>query len=170
MREKDINLLAKEIVTKCSVLNKKLTIAESCTGGMIASYITSVSGSSNIFDRGFVTYSNEAKIDLLNVKKATLKNHGAVSFETAIEMVEGAINNSIASVAISITGVAGPKGGTKVNPVGTVYIAVIVDNKKEVQKYSFKNRGRRFIRLASVFEALNLLGKKLDVQQSIFKG
>ena len=164
MREKDINLLAKEIVTKCSVLNKKLTIAESCTGGMIASYITSVSGSSNIFDRGFVTYSNEAKIDLLNVKKATLKNHGAVSFETAIEMVEGAINNSIASVAISITGVAGPKGGTKVNPVGTVYIAVIVDNKKEVQKYSFKNRGRRFIRLASVFEALNLLGKKLDVQ------
>ena len=170
MREKDINLLAKEIVTKCSVLNKKLTIAESCTGGMIASYITSVSGSSNIFDRGFVTYSNEAKIDLLNVKKATLKNHGAVSFETAIEMVEGAINNSIASVAISITGVAGPKGGTKVNPVGTVYIAVIVDNKKEVQKYSFKNRGRRFIRLASVFEALNLLGKKLDVQQSVFKG
>ena len=163
MREKDINLLAKEIVTKCSVLNKKLTIAESCTGGMIASYITSVSGSSNIFDRGFVTYSNEAKIDLLNVKKATLKNHGAVSFETAIEMVEGAINNSIASVAISITGVAGPKGGTKVNPVGSVYIAVIVDNKKEVQKYSFKNRGRRFIRLASVFEALNLLGKKLDV-------
>ena len=163
MREKDINLLAKEIVTKCSVLNKKLTIAESCTGGMIAGYITSVSGSSNIFDRGFVTYSNEAKIDLLNVKKATLKNHGAVSFETAIEMVEGAINNSIASVAISITGVAGPKGGTKVNPVGTVYIAVIVDNKKEVQKYSFKNRGRRFIRLASVFEALNLLGKKLDV-------
>ena len=163
MREKDINLLAKEIVTKCSVLNKKLTIAESCTGGMIASYITSVSGSSNIFDRGFVTYSNEAKIDLLNVKKATLKNHGAVSFETAIEMVEGAINNSIASVAISITGVAGPKGGTKVNPVGSVYIAVIVDNKKEVQKYSFQNRGRRFIRLASVFEALNLLGKKLDV-------
>ena len=163
MREKDINLLAKEIVTKCSVLNKKLTVAESCTGGMIASYITSVSGSSNIFDRGFVTYSNKAKIDLLNVKKETLKNHGAVSFEAAIEMVEGAINNSIASVAISITGVAGPAGGTKVNPVGSVYIAVIVDNKKEVQKYSFKNRGRKFIRLASVFEALNLLGKKLDV-------
>ena len=78
-------------------------------------------------------------------------------------MVEGAINNSTASVAISITGVAGPKGGTKVNPVGSVYIAVIVDNKKEVQKYSFKDKGRQFIRLASVFEALNLLRKKLDM-------
>ena len=80
-----------------------------------------------------------------------------------LKWLRGAINNSIASVAISITGVAGPAGGTKVNPVGSVYIAVIVDNKKEVQKYSFKNRGRKFIRLASVFEALNLLGKKLDV-------
>lgn len=162
MREKDINLLAEKIVTKCSILNKKLSTAESCTGGMVASYITSVSGSSNIFDRGFVTYSNEAKVDLLNVKKETLKNYGAVSFETAIEMVEGAIKNSFASAAISITGVAGPGGGTKVNPVGSVYIAVIVDNKKEVQKYSFENKDRKSIRLASVFEALNLLGKKLD--------
>ena len=157
MREKDINLLAKEIVTKCSVLNKKLTIAESCTGGMIASYITSVSGSSNIFDRGFVTYSNEAKIDLLNVKKATLKNHGAVSFETAIEMVEGAINNSIASVAISITGVAGPKGGTKEKPVGLVYIGIKKNSKTIVKKYLFKNKKRNSIQKTTVKEALKLI-------------
>ncbi len=134
-----------------------LAIAESCTGGMLSSYITSVSGSSNIFDRGFITYSNDAKIDLINVKKKTIEKFGAVSKETAIEMAEGTIKNSLASLAISITGVAGPSGGTSVNPVGTVYIALKIDNKKNVKKFNFPDKGREFIRKASVYEALQLL-------------
>ena len=94
---------------------------------------------------------------MINVKKKTIDQYGAVSKETAIEMAEGTIKNSLASLAISITGVAGPGGGISVNPVGTVYIASIIDDKKDVKKFNFQDKGRDFIRRASVYEALKLL-------------
>ena len=157
MNKVKIDKLAQKVVKECEKQKRVLAVAESCTGGMLSSYITSVSGSSKIFDRGFITYSNDAKIDLTNVKKKTLEKFGAVSKETAVEMVEGTIKNSHSSLAISITGVAGPGGGTSVNPVGTVYIALKIDNKKNVKKFNFPDKGREFIRKASVYEALQLL-------------
>ena len=157
MNKVKIDKLPKKVVKECEKQKRILAVAESCTGGMLSSHITSISGSSKIFDRGFITYSNDAKIDLINVKKKTIEKFGAVSKETAIEMVEGTIKNSLASLAISITGVAGPGGGTSVNPVGTVYIALKIDNKKNVKKFNFPDKGREFIRKASVYEALQLL-------------
>ena len=101
-----------------------LTTAESCTGGLIASQITSFAGSSAIFDRGFVTYSNQSKMDMLNVSEGTLEKFGAVSEQTAMEMAEGALKNSMATLAISVTGIAGPDGGMPHKPIGTVCIGL----------------------------------------------
>ena len=161
MNKVKIDNLAQKVVKECEKQKRILAVAESCTGGMLSSQITSIAGSSKIFDRGFITYSNDAKIDLINVKKQTLEKFGAVSEETAIEMVKGTIKNSLASLAVSITGVAGPDGGTSVNPVGTVYIAVMVDDKTNTKKFNFPDKGREFIRKASVYEALLLLLKEL---------
>lgn len=107
------------------LINKKwkIVVAESCTGGGIAKAMTSLPGSSAWFDRGFVTYSNESKMELLNVSVSTLELYGAVSIETANEMAQGALNNSHAQVSLSVTGIAGPDGGTKDKPVGTVCFA-----------------------------------------------
>jgi nicotinamide-nucleotide amidase len=102
----------------------KLATAESCTGGMIAAGFTDLAGSSDIFDRGFVTYSNQAKIDMLGVSPTTLEQHGAVSEQTAGEMAMGALKNSLADVSISVTGIAGPSGGTPEKPVGLVFIGI----------------------------------------------
>jgi len=161
MNKTKIDKLTQKVIKECDKQKRILAVAESCTGGMLSSYITSISGSSNIFDRGFITYSNDAKIDLIDVKKKTIEKFGAVSKETAIEMAEGTIKNSLASLAISITGVAGPGGGTSINPVGTVYIAIIIDDEKDVKKFNFLDKGREFIRKASVYEALQLLLNKL---------
>ena len=161
MNKTKIDKLTQKVIKECDKQKRILAVAESCTGGMLSSYITSISGSSNIFDRGFITYSNDAKIDSIDVKKETIEKFGAVSKETAIEMAEGTIKNSLASLAISITGVAGPGGGTSINPVGTVYIAIIIDDEKDVKKFNFLNKGREFIRKASVYEALQLLLNKL---------
>ncbi len=100
-----------------------LAVAESCTGGWIAKTVTDIAGSSGWFDRGFVTYSNTAKADLLGVREATLARHGAVSAEVVAEMVAGALERSRADVALAVSGVAGPDGGTADKPVGTVYLA-----------------------------------------------
>ena len=118
---------------------KKWTIAtaESCTGGMIAAAITSVAGSSSYYDRGFVTYSNEAKIEMLNVQPMTLDRFGAVSEQTARLMARGAYAHSLANIAVSVTGIAGPGGGTDEKPVGLVYIGLSTDNHAEVHKYIF---------------------------------
>lgn len=102
----------------------KLATAESCTGGMISAAMTDLSGSSDVFDRGFVTYSNQAKIDMLGVSPATLTHYGAVSAETAQEMCEGALKHSLADCAIAVTGIAGPSGGSADKPVGLVYIGL----------------------------------------------
>jgi len=118
---------------------KKWTVAtaESCTGGMIAAAITSVAGSSSYYDRGFVTYSNEAKIEMLNVQPMTLDRFGAVSEQTARLMARGAYAHSLANIAVSVTGIAGPGGGTDEKPVGLVYIGLSTDNHAEVHKYIF---------------------------------
>jgi nicotinamide-nucleotide amidase len=123
MARDTLKALARRIGARLKKRNLKLATAESCTGGWIAQAVTSVSGSSQWFDRGFVTYSNEAKKELLGVRARTLSRHGAVSRETAKEMAAGALARSRAQFAIAVTGVAGPSGGTKAKPVGTVCFA-----------------------------------------------
>lgn len=139
----------------------RVAIAESCTGGLIASMLTRVSGSSRVVDRGFVTYSNESKTDLLGVKPETLAKYGAVSEETAREMAEGALCRSQAERAVAVTGVAGPTGGTKMKPVGTVWIAVAEKTKVKTQKLSL-SFDRRLNQAMSAYEALWSLVKGIS--------
>ena len=115
----------------------KITVAESCTGGLISTKLTSIPGSSEYFDRGFVTYSNEAKITQLNVQRELINNFGAVSEETATAMAKGALENSHADIAVSVTGIAGPSGGTPEKPVGTVFIAIASDGSVSCKQYVF---------------------------------
>ena len=135
----------------------KLSIAESCTGGLLASTITSISGSSKIFNLGLVTYSNQAKIKILKVNKSIIKKYGAVSYECCYAMVNNLSKISKASINVSITGIAGPKGGTKKKPVGLVYIGVKKGNKIEIIRCLFKSKKRSLIQKATVKKALNLV-------------
>ena len=135
----------------------KISFAESSTGGLLSSSITSISGSSKIFTVGIVTYSNQAKINILKVPKKIIMKNGAVSYETCISMVKNLSKISKTSISVSITGVAGPKGGTKQKPVGLVYIGIKKGNKILVKKYLFKNKKRNSIQKASVNKALNLV-------------
>ncbi len=139
---------------------KTLSVAESCTGGYLSHRITNIPGSSNYFERGVVTYSNRAKVEILGVNKDTIKKHGAVSRETALEMVEGINRISKTDYSISITGIAGPSGGTKKKPVGTVFIGIISPEKKEVFRYRFIG-DREKIKWQSTQQALYLLWKAL---------
>lgn len=118
-----LDTICQSLATSMLELGYKLAVAESCTGGLVAAAATALPGSSQWFERGFVTYSNEAKISLLNVDANTLERHGAVSEATAKQMAEGALANSEADVAIATTGIAGPDGGTDDKPVGTVCFA-----------------------------------------------
>jgi nicotinamide-nucleotide amidase len=139
----------------------KLCTAESCTGGLLAGRITKVPGASEYFDRGFITYSNESKIELLGVSPVNIEKLGAVSDVVALEMAEGAIRASAANVAISITGIAGPTGGSREKPVGTVYIACVTPEGTVVERYNFTG-SREEIRNQSVDAALALLWKKIQ--------
>ena len=137
--------------------NMRLVTAESCTGGMIAAAMTDRSGSSAIFERGYVTYSNEAKIEELGVKSETIETHGAVSEQTAGEMAAGALKHSHADIALSITGIAGPNGGTEQKPVGLVYIGIAQQNQPpQVFKHNFDG-DRMSIRQETLEQALNHL-------------
>ena len=142
----------------------RLAVAESCTGGMLSSAITSVSGSSKIFTTGLVTYSNQAKISILKIPKQIIKKHGAVSVQCCLAMVNNLSKISKAKVCISITGIAGPKGGSKQKPVGLVYIGIKVGKKVTINKCNFKNKGRVFVQKQTVKKSLDLLIKliKLD--------
>lgn len=115
--------LARKVASSLNACGLKLVTAESCTGGMIAEWLTRIPGSSDWFERGLVTYSNEAKIELLNVQQTTLDEYGAVSEEIAAEMAIGALNASHADIAVAVTGIAGPEGGSKAKPVGMVCFA-----------------------------------------------
>jgi PncC family amidohydrolase len=135
----------------------KVSFAESCTGGLLSSAITSISGSSKIFTLGLVTYSNQAKINILKIPKKIIIKHGAVSYEACLSMVKNLNKISKTNISVSITGVAGPKGGTKIKPVGLVYIGIKKGNKTLVKKYLFKNKKRNSIQRATVNKALNLI-------------
>jgi|TARA_B100000959_G_scaffold44884_1_gene45367 PncC family amidohydrolase len=139
--------------------NKKLKVsfAESCTGGLLSSAITSISGSSKIFALGLITYSNQAKINTLKVPKKIIIKHGAVSYETCLYMVKNLHKITKTNISVSITGVAGPKGGSKQKPVGLVYIGIKKGNKTLVKKYLFKNKKRNSIQRTTVNKALNLI-------------
>ena len=149
--------LSQKIVKILSKKNLKISLAESCTGGLLANSITSISGSSKVFTLGLVTYSNRAKVDILKVPKKIIIKHGAVSYETCLSMVKNLNKISNTSISVSITGVAGPKGGTKQKPVGLVYIGIKKGNKTSVKKYLFKNKKRNLIQKATVKKALNLV-------------
>ena len=138
---------------------KKLTLsfAESCTGGLLASSITSISGSSKVFNMGLVTYSNNAKIKLLQVPKKTITKYGAVSHETCLSMVKNLSKISKANISISITGVAGPNGGSKAKPVGLVYIGLKKGSKTIVKKNLFKSKKRISIQKATAKQALKMI-------------
>ena len=150
--------LNQKIVSLLKRKKLKLAIAESCTGGMLSSAITSVSGSSKVFILGLVTYSNQAKTSILKVPKQIIKKNGAVSVQCCLAMVNNLSKISKSKVCISITGIAGPKGGSKQKPVGLVYIGVKIGKKVIVNKCNFKNNGRTFIQKQTVKKALNLLG------------
>ena len=135
----------------------KISFAESCTGGLLTSSITSVSGASKIFNLGLITYSNQAKIKFLKVNKNIIKKYGAVSHECCLEMVNNLSKISKANINVSITGIAGPKGGTKQKPVGLVYIGVKKGNKTYINKCFFKGKKRTFIQKATVKKALDLI-------------
>ena len=135
----------------------KLAVAESCTGGMLSSAITSVSGSSKVFNLGLVTYSNQAKTSVLKIPKQIIKKNGAVSVQCCLAMVNNLSKISKSKVCISITGIAGPKGGSKQKPVGLVYIGVKIGKKVIVNKCNFKNNSRAFIQKQTVKKALKLL-------------
>ena len=139
----------------------KISFAESCTGGMLSSSITSVSGASKVFTMGLVTYSNQAKISILKVPKKIIQKHGAVSIQCCLSMVNNLSKISKRKVCVSITGIAGPKGGTKQKPVGLVYIGVKNGKKVTVSKNQFKNKGRSAIQKATVKKALNLIIRQL---------
>jgi len=147
-------------IVKLLIRNKlKISIAESCTGGLLSSTITSISGSSKVFTLGLVTYSNESKIKILKVSKNIIKNYGSVSYETCLSMVNNLNKISKTNVSVSITGIAGPKGGTKQKPVGLVYIGIKKENKTLIKKCLFKNNKRSLIQKSSVKEALKLIQK-----------
>ena len=135
----------------------KISVAESCTGGLLASSITSVSGASKVFNLGFVTYSNQAKIKILKVNKNIIQKYGAVSYECCLEMVKNLSRISKANINVSITGIAGPKGGTKQKPVGLVYIGVKRGAKIQINKCLFKSKKRSSIQKATVKKALDLI-------------
>lgn len=154
---------AQKLFNLAKKANVKIASAESCTGGLVSSLITEISGSSEIFDRGFVVYSNTAKIENLNVKNSTLDKFGAVSLEAAKEMAVGALQNSNANLSIAITGIAGPDGGSADKPLGLVYISSFnsVNNNLIAKKFNFSGN-RNEVRMATVKNAVEILINQIE--------
>ena len=149
--------LSQKIVRVLTKKRLKISFAESCTGGLLSSSITSISGSSKVFTIGLVAYSNQSKISILKVPIGIIKKHGAVSYEACLSMVKN-INKIIkTNISVSVTGIAGPKGGTKKKPIGLLFIGIKKGNKTLVRKYLFKNKKRTSIQKAAVNKALNLI-------------
>ncbi|WP_413818718.1 CinA family protein [Shinella sp.] len=154
----DIDESARRIVADFTERKLLLATAESCTAGLIAAAITEIAGSSTIFDRGFVTYSNEAKREMIGVANATLKAHGAVSRPTVLEMAQGAIGNSGANISVAVTGIAGPGGGSDDKPVGLVHLAAARTGHETLHReMRYGDIGRSAVRLATVRTALEML-------------
>tara|TARA_B100001029_G_scaffold66256_1_gene53799 strand:- start:211 stop:681 length:471 start_codon:yes stop_codon:yes gene_type:complete len=149
--------LSQKVIKLLEKKGLKISFAESCTGGLLSSTITSINGSSRVFSLGLVTYSNQSKINILKVPKRIIMKHGAVSYETCFYMVKNLSKMSKTSICISITGVAGPLGGTKEKPVGLVYIGIKKGNKIIVKKNLFKNKNRNSIQKSSVNQAYKMI-------------
>jgi nicotinamide-nucleotide amidase len=153
-----IGTVARRLLALCRARGLKIATAESCTGGLAAGALTEIAGSSDVVDRGFVTYSNEAKHEMLGVPNATLRKFGAVSRQTAEAMARGALKHSDADLAVSITGIAGPGGATPGKPVGLVHFAAAARRGRLIARArKYGDIGRRQVRLKSVAEALGML-------------
>ena len=157
MQSKDVINLTRVLGEKFLIQNIILTTVESCTGGLLAAQLTNIPGSSTWFDRGFITYSNQSKVDCVEVKKGTINKYGAVSQQTANEMALGAINNSQGNLGLSITGIAGPSGGSKMKPVGTVFFAIAKKENVIFEHQAFFDGNRVNIREKALLFALNQL-------------
>ena len=150
--------LLKRIIIKKLIKNKlKISFAESCTGGLLSSAVTSISGSSKIFSLGLITYSNQSKIKILKIPKKLIRKCGAVSEKVCLTMVNNLNKISKTSISVSVTGIAGPKGGSKKKPVGLVYVGIKKGYKIRVKKYLFKNKGRAYIQKAAVNKSIELI-------------
>ena len=149
--------ISQKIVRLLGKKKFKISFAESCTGGLLSSAITSISGSSKVFTLGLVAYSNQSKINTLKVPKNTIRKYGAVSYETCLSMVKNLNKISKTNISVSVTGIAGPKNGSKKKPVGLVFIGIKKGNKTLVKKHLFKNKNRSSIQKVSVNKALNLI-------------
>tara|TARA_Y100001970_G_C14021026_1_gene743534 strand:+ start:542 stop:1000 length:459 start_codon:yes stop_codon:yes gene_type:complete len=151
----------KKIISALRKKNLKIAVVESCTGGMLSSALTSVAGASKVFSIGLVTYSNLSKIKILGVPKKIIKKYGAVSLQCCLSMVNNLSKTSNCELCVSITGIAGPKGGTKIKPVGLVFIGIKKNKIIRVNKYNFKNIGRRHIQRAATKKAIQLINNLL---------
>ena len=149
--------LIRKIVKKLTKKKIKISIAESCTGGLISSSITSISGSSKIFNLGMITYSNYSKINTLKISKKKIIKYGAVSKEICSDMAKNISKIGKSKISVSVTGIAGPSGGTRKKPVGLVYIGLKKNNKIIIKKYLFKNKNRSYIQRISANKCLNLI-------------
>ena len=158
MIDADINERARILIEHCKAAGLTIATAESCTGGLVVAALTDIAGSSAVVDRGYITYSNEAKIEMLGVSARTLEAHGAVSRETALQMSSGALLRSGADLAVAVTGIAGPSGGTPEKPVGLVHLAAR-DRRGHLHHIEsrYGDIGRDGIRLATVQTALGML-------------
>ena len=152
-----LNTKSKKVVKLLKRKKLKISFAESCTGGSLSSAITSVSGSSKVFTLGLVAYSNKSKIKILKVSKNTIRKYGSVSEQVCLTMLKNLNKISKTNISVSITGIAGPSGGTKIKPVGLVYVGIKKGNRTEVKKYLFKNKGRSYIQRAAVNKSLGLI-------------
>lgn len=167
MFDHELRTAATDILAHARSAGVKIATAESCTGGLIAAVLTAIAGSSDVFDRGFVTYSNEAKTALLGVDPAMITRHGAVSEAVASQMAAGALARSNANIAVSVTGIAGPGGGSAEKPVGLVFIATSARTPTtdgvltETQRHLFLDNGRDGIRRATVLAAIAQIEARL---------
>ena len=157
MSDGEVTAAATRLLGLCRTRGLKVATAESCTGGLVAAALTDIAGSSDVFDRGFIPYSNEAKQEILGVPPATLTQHGAVSAQTAAAMAQGTLARSRADLAVAVTGIAGPGGGSAEKPVGLVHFAAATHHDLIAREKRFGDIGRAEVRRLSVLEALALL-------------
>ena len=149
--------ISQKIIRLLKKKRLKISFAESCTGGLLSSAITSISGSSKVFTLGLVTYSNQSKNRVLKIPKKIIRKHGTVSMQCCLSMINNLSKISKTNISVSITGIAGPSGGTKKKPVGLVFVGIKKGNKIKIRKYLFKNKGRSYIQKATVRKSLGLI-------------
>jgi nicotinamide-nucleotide amidase len=157
LRSDDLNRLAETVLARCRAKKWTLATAESCTGGLVAAALTDIAGASDVVERGFVTYSDRAKSELLGVPAELIARHGAISAETAAAMAEGALANAPVDLAVAVTGIAGPSGGSPDKPVGLVYFSVVRRGGKSITERKIFKGDRAGIRHAAALRALELL-------------